>query len=96
MTRELKLVPEPEEGGHVSTEWADGHAKLDDFRFKIVFAVLGAAMTMFIGVAGWSLKTQYDVMAKNEAHALEQLNALYAVSGQVHELDKKVPPPNAP
>lgn len=80
-------MPEPDFN---MRQWAKDHDRRDDERFKAmsqgqtsIWRVLAFVGMTFVALTGWSLKNQYESMAKNETHAQEQLNAIYAVSGQV-------------
>lgn len=50
---------------------AERYKNLDD-RMKQVFAVIGAALLILVGVTGWSMKTNWD-NADRQIHAIEQL-----------------------
>lgn len=80
-------------------QWARDHDKRDEERFEAMrlglrnlWAVMAFIGMTFVSLSGWSLRNQYEAMAKNEAHATEQLNALYAVSGQVAGVQRAVVP----
>lgn len=74
-------------------EWALGHEKLDNARFTLVFRVLTLICTVFVALASWSLKTQYEAMAQSQKQTAAELSALRAVAGQVAHVDSVVTRP---
>lgn len=67
-------------------QWANDHEERDKERFKAmndsivgIRKILAVAGMSLIAVTGWSLKTQYDQVQKQN----DTLRAIYAVSGQV-------------
>lgn len=81
-------------------QWARDHDRRDDERFKAltdalrnVWAILAFIGVTFVALSGWSLRNQYETMAAGQRHAQEQLNAIYAVSGQVAHVQATVPNP---
>lgn len=82
----LAAVRDPEDSPASSFnahEWAKGHEALDDFRFRIIFAALGVAVTCLIGAASWSIKAQYDSMETTVRSTQQQLAAISAVQRHV-------------
>jgi uncharacterized membrane protein len=56
---------------------------LDEVRFRLIFGVLSAAGMVFVGISGWSLKTQFETQALAVHTAQVQLDAIHQVQTQI-------------
>lgn len=59
-----------------------------------IWRILAFVGVTFVALTSWSLRNQYETMAAGQRHAQEQLNAIYAVSGQVAHVQATVPNPS--
>jgi len=64
----------------------DDHKEFDNFRFKIIFSVIGAALLMLMSGFGWLFAQDRTATAQQLRDTNAQLKGIYLLQSQVHEL----------